>query len=85
MGNAADAKEYRRFKVYMAIGWLLSIVFVVAFSYMVTLITARMIYNATLDVKKTMLRENVESMISYIDVCADKYLKENIEEYKNKV
>lgn len=72
-----DTKEYRRFKLYMVVGAVLSVILVLIFSYVITLITARMTYDATLDVKKTMLKENVENTIAYIDVCVDGYLKEH--------
>ncbi len=75
--NDYKTLEYRRFTIYMVAGAIMSIILVFIFSRAITSITARMTYDATIEVKKTMLKENVENLISYLDVCADAYLKEN--------
>ncbi len=72
-----EAKEYRRLYTFMAIGAVVSLLFVVLFSRAITHITAWMVYDSTLSVKQTMLKENVENLIGYIDVCADEYLAEH--------
>ena len=77
--NNLSAKEYRRFTVCMAVGAVISVIFVVLFSQVITRITARMTYDTALAVKETMLKENVENLIAYLDVCADAYQEENPE------
>ena len=73
----SDTKEYRRFRVYMILGAALSFLAVIIFSYAVSLITANTTYEAAFEVKKTMLRENIENTIAYLDVSADKYMKQH--------
>lgn len=70
-------KEYRKYQIYMVVGAALSIVIIAVFAYIVSRITAQAAYDAALEVKRTMLRENVENTISYIDTCADRFLNEN--------
>lgn len=67
------AEEYRKFTFWMAAGAILSIIFVVVFSYAVIMITAHMTYDATISVKKNMLKENVDNLIAFIDTCAEKF------------
>ncbi|MCR4936985.1 MAG: diguanylate cyclase, partial [Lachnospiraceae bacterium] len=66
-----ESKEYRRLRLYMLIGAVLSFALVLIFAKVSNVITAKMIYGAVSEVKKTMLKENVENLISYLDVCAD--------------
>ncbi|MCR5109096.1 MAG: diguanylate cyclase [Lachnospiraceae bacterium] len=70
-------KEYRKFTIYLIIAFIISVICILIFSYAITMITARMAYEATISVKKSMLKENVQSLISYIDICADEYLEDN--------
>ena len=77
--NNLSAKEYRRFSICMAAGAVISVIFVILFSQVITRITARMTYDTALAVKETMLKENVENLIAYLDVCADAYQEENPE------
>ena len=74
-----STREYRRFTICMAAGAVISVIFVVLFSQIITRITARMTYDTALAVKQTMLQENVENLIAYIVVCADEYMKEHPE------
>ncbi len=69
--------EQRRFTAYVVVGLIVSLGLVILFSYAITLITAQMTYDATLEVKKSMLKENVDNMISYLDECADSYLADH--------
>ena len=69
--------EQRRFTAYIVSGLAVSLLLVTLFSYAITLITAKMTYDATLEVKKSMLKENVENMVSYLDACSKAYLAEN--------
>lgn len=70
-------KEYKKYQIYMVIGAAMSVVIIAVFAYVVSLITAQAAYDAALEVKRTMLRENVENTISYIDACANRYVREN--------
>ena len=73
----SDIKEYHRLRLYMLIGAALSVVAVVMFSYAASLVTARTTYDAAFEVKKTMLKENVDNTIAYLDLCADNYVKQH--------
>ncbi len=77
--------ERRRFTSYIVVGLIVSLVLVILFSYAITLITAQMTYDATLDVKKSMLKENVDNTISYLDECADAYLADHPEADKKEL
>lgn len=80
MSNISDdntVAERRRVSIYIALGLVVSLGLVIVFSYVITLITARMTYEATLEVKKSMLKENVDNMIAYIDECAKVYTDEH--------
>lgn len=70
-------KEYRKFSVYLVIGAAITLFFVGFFMHLVTSITARMAYDAALSVKKAILQENVENLISFIDASADAFIAEN--------
>ncbi len=69
--------ERRRIFIYTVAGLLVSLLLVIVFSHVITLITAQTTYDATIEVKKSTLKENVENMISYLDACSEAYLKEN--------
>ncbi len=69
--------ERRRFTAYIVTGQIVSLVLVLLFSRAITMITAQMTYDATLEVKKSMLKENVDNMISYLDKCADEYMNDH--------
>ena len=69
--------ERRRVSMYTVAGLVVSLLLVLLFSRAITLITAQMTYDATVEVKKSMLKENVDNMISYLDACSENYLKEN--------
>ncbi len=69
--------EQLRFISYIVAGLIVSLLLVAIFSYAITLITARMTYDATLDVKKSMLKENVDNMIAYLEECSEEYIKEH--------
>ena len=72
-----NRSERKRFTAYIVVGLVVSLVLVALFSYAITLITAQMTYDATLEVKKSMLKENVDNMIAYLDECADAYADEH--------
>ena len=69
--------EQRRFMMYIVAGLIVSLILVILFSYAITLITAQMTYDATLEVKRSMLKENVDNMVSYLDECAREYKDEH--------
>ena len=80
MKNEPEEKnrsERGRVYAYLVAGLLVSLLLVLLFSQAITMITAQMTYDATLEVKKNMLMENVENMISYMDACCDDYLEKN--------
>ena len=70
-------KEYRKYQIYILSGTILSIMIIAVFAYIVSRITAQAAYDAALEVKRTMLKENVENTISYIDTCANIFLTKN--------
>ncbi len=72
-----NTSEYRKFKKYMTIGAIISVFIVALFSFIVTLITSQAAYETILDIKKAMLKENVDNTISYIDFCADEYIEDH--------
>ena len=72
-----NRSEKKRLLIYLSAGFVISIILIIMFSQAITLITARMTYDATMEVKKSMLRENVENLISYIDACSASYLEDN--------
>ena len=59
---------------FIVTGLIISLLFVVVFSKVTTGISAGMTYDATLSVKKNMLKENVENMCSYLDYSREEYL-----------
>ncbi len=69
--------EQLRFTSYIVAGLIVSLLLVAIFSYAITLITAKMTYDSTLDVKKSMLKENVDNMISYLDECSAEYMTDH--------
>ena len=73
----ATEKGYRKYQIYMIVGAALSVVIIAVFAYIVSRITAQAAYDAALEVKRTMLRENVENTVSYINTCADRFLSES--------
>ena len=72
-----NKSERRRISMYTVAGLAVSLLLVLLFSRAITMITAQMTYDATVEVKKSMLKENVENMISYLDACCENYLKDN--------
>ena len=77
MNTPKKSENYRRFTPFMIAGLVISLFLVALFSHAITLITANMTYDATLSVKKTMLKENVDNLISYLEVCEADYLTEH--------
>jgi diguanylate cyclase (GGDEF)-like protein len=63
--------------IFVTAGLAISLLFVLVFSRVTMGISAGMTYNATLSVKKNMLQENVNNMISYIDYSKEEYLAEH--------
>ena len=61
-------QEYRRYVLITAGGIVVSLFIILTLFYAVTRFSARLTYNAVLNMKKDMLKENVENFISYIDV-----------------
>ncbi|MBQ6129831.1 MAG: sensor domain-containing diguanylate cyclase [Lachnospiraceae bacterium] len=78
-------RERRRATAYMVSGLLVSLLLVFIFSNAITMITAQMTYDATLAVKKTMLEENVENMVSYLDACTTVYTDEHPDATKEEI
>ncbi len=75
--NKNNNFDFKNTVTFILAGLVISLLLIGIFSYFITTITAQMTYDATLEVKKSMLEENVENMVSYLDVCADDYLAEN--------
>lgn len=61
-------QEYRRYVLITAGGIVVSLFIILTLFYAVTRFSARLTYDAVLNMKKDMLKENVENFISYIDV-----------------
>ncbi len=77
--------ERKRATAYMIAGLLVSLLLVFIFSNAITIITAQMTYDATLAIKKTMLEENVENMVSYLDACTKAYTDEHPDASKEEI
>ncbi len=61
-------QEYRRYVLITAGGIVVSLFIILTLFYAVTRFSARLTYDVVLNMKKDMLKENVENFISYIDV-----------------
>lgn len=61
-------QEYRRYVLITAGGIVVSLFIILTLFYAVTRFSARLTYDTVLNMKKDMLKENVENFISYIDV-----------------
>ena len=64
--------EYHKSVRKAVAGVLVSVLLVILFSRAITSVSARMTYSTTLEMKMSMLKENVDNLISYLDACADK-------------
>ena len=65
------ASEYHKTVRKAVAGVLVSVLLVILFSRAITSVSARMTYSTSLEMKKSMLKENVDNMIAYLDACAD--------------
>ena len=75
MSKSKNRQSPSRDIVFILVGVAISLLFVIVFSQVTTGISAGMAYDATLSVKKNMLKGNVQNMISYIDYSREDYLK----------
>ena len=64
----------KRSILFVLLGILISVVLITAFSWIVSDVSAKMTYEATLSVKKNMLYEYVNNFIIYLDGEIDQYL-----------
>lgn len=60
-------QEYRRYVLITAGGIVVSLFIILTLFYAVTRFSARLTYNAVLNMKKDMLKENVDNFISFMD------------------
>ena len=74
MERKTEGIEFGKYKFYVGIGSVMSILLIVLSSYMIIRYTAATTYQTTLSVKKNLLLENVESFLSYLDVCMEDYV-----------
>ena len=79
MRRKTEGVEYGKCKLYVGIGSVMSILLIALSSYMIIRTTAAMTYQTTLSVKKNLLLENVESFLSYLDVCIEDYVADHLE------
>ncbi len=63
--------EYHKSVRKTLAGIIVSVLLVIIFSKAITSVSARMTYSTVLEMKKSMLKENVDNMISYLDACVD--------------
>ena len=63
--------EYHKSVRKTLVGIIVSVLLVIIFSKAITSVSARMTYSTALEMKKSMLKENVDNMISYLDACVD--------------
>ncbi|MBO4505424.1 MAG: diguanylate cyclase [Lachnospiraceae bacterium] len=63
--------EYHKSVRKAVVGVMVSVLLVILFSQAITSVSARMTYGTALEMKKSMLKENVDNMISYLDACVD--------------
>ena len=69
------AHEYKRYLMITISGVVVSLLLIMLFFFMITRLSARLTYETTLSMKKSMLKENVDNFISYIDAEAEAALK----------
>lgn len=63
--------EYHKSVRKAVVGIMVSVLLVILFSRAITSVSARMTYGTALEMKKSMLKENVDNMIAYLDACVD--------------
>ncbi|MBQ3913578.1 MAG: diguanylate cyclase, partial [Lachnospiraceae bacterium] len=63
--------EYHKSVRKAVAGVLVSVLLVILFSRAITSVSARMTYSTALEMKMSMLKENVDNLIAYLDACAD--------------
>ena len=68
--------EYHKSVRKAVVGIMVSVLLVIIFSRAITSVSARMTYGTALEMKKSMLKENVDNMISYLDACIDDFTLE---------
>ncbi len=72
----SKSNHYKGGISFIVAGLIISLLFIIVFSHVITGISAGMTYDATLAVKKNMLRENVDNLIAYIDYSQKDYKEE---------
>ncbi len=72
--KSEKTNDFLRSVTFIIVGLLISMLVVSLFSVVVTNISASMTYDTTMDVKKNMLKENVNNLIIYIDGQREDYL-----------
>ncbi len=77
--ESSDVKQYqyRRTIALVFAGLMVSLVLIFVFTRSITSVSAHMTYEATLAVKQNMLKENVENMVAFMDLCIDEYINEH--------